>query len=186
MSKSYYGVIIPMPLYVTRMALNSFEIEVDNLDYGAANNMMEEGEKERLEYIKDYKQWSRKQLLREYIKYIGTMSSWRKLIKEEIVYIDRLDEIQLENILTIRLWKFIEFNEIDTYKISNGDYIFAGYLINNGNNLLPISKSIPKEWLDEFRHELDLWGFNDFEIDFYSGPALGLYTEVDEENKDKL
>ena len=174
MSTAYYGVIIPSSLFVTRQAYNYFECELD-MDY----------EEHELDLIRNYKEWTREQLLREYIKGIAKMPKYKKKVKD-IKMVDNLSEVHLESILLAKLFKYIEFNEIPTHLISNGEYIFAGWPIDTKDILLSITKSIPKEYITNLRAELDLWNFNDFEIDFYSGPQLNLTTKVQEETKDRL
>ena len=171
MSTAYYGVIIPSSLFITRQALSFFQCELE-MDY----------EKEQLDLIRDYKEWTREKLLREYIKGITNMPKY----KEKVKISEFMSELHLESILLSKFFKYVEFNEIPTHLISNGEYIFAGWPIDTDNTLLPISKSISKEYITGLREELNLWNFNDFEIDFYSGPQLNLTTKVQEETKDRL
>ena len=186
MSFAYYGTIIPSSLFVTRIAYAQMDSILDTSNYKKEENILTEKEKVKFNDILRYKEWSREKLLKELIEFLSNWNPKYSKLIEMCKCLDNLDEIQLENMLLNSLWNSLKFSDAECHRISEGKYIFVGYPINNMNKLLPISKSVDKEDIKLLREELDMWNFNDFEIDFYSGPIIYFSTEIDEENKDKL
>ena len=178
----WYGIIVTSHLYLEKLS-----------DINLAM-MYDEGE-----ITEDYSKWSRKKILKEYIKNLITKEiendpRAKRIFNESfIISLDSLNEKGLESVLlnNFQNWSSIRLPGTPTYLINKGEHIFIGYelktLLSNAYIIRPIESVIADQEEDNLREELDTWGFQDFEIKTYVVPQrFTINIAVEGEDKERL
>lgn len=154
-----YGVVISIDLYIERQVYTYFKRL-----YGKEDDK-----------YNNYKEWSKVKLFKELILR-------EKRLGKNFDLEDPVDRIC--NLLIMEL-DIIDDERLPIIYLDNLGCVFIGYSI-NVNKLKPLSKSISEVDKKKLRNIVDEMGFEDLDIDFYTGLELNLDTVVDYEIRENV